>query len=82
MKILARNLSRKTTKEELRALFEPYGEVTSLDLVLDAKTGSSKGFCFVEMPISREGLTAIKRLNGQNVGGNRIRVKVSEEKKA
>ena len=75
MKILARNLSRKTTEEELRALFEPYGEVTSLDLVLDAKTGKSKGFGFVEMPNPGEGQAAIKKLNGQNVEGNRIRVK-------
>lgn len=80
MKILARNLSRKTTEEELRALFEPYGEVTSLKLVCDAKTGSSKGFGFVEMPHSREAMEAIKKLNGRNVGGNRIRVKVAEEK--
>ena len=75
MNILARNLSRKTTEEELRALFEPYGEVTSVNLVFDAKTGSSKGFGFVDMLHSREGLEAIKKLNGQNVGGNRIRVK-------
>jgi len=80
MKILARNLSRKTTEEELTALFEAYGEVTNLNLVCDAETGSSKGFGFVEMPNSREGLEAIKKLNGRNVGGNRIRVKVAAEK--
>ena len=75
MNILARNLSRKTTEEELRALFEPYGEVLNINLVYDTETGSSKGFGFVEMPHSREGLLAIKKLNGQNVGGNKIRVK-------
>ncbi|MBE9503693.1 MAG: RNA-binding protein [Proteobacteria bacterium] len=80
MNILVRNLSRKTTEEELRALFEPYGEVTSLQLVYDAETNSSKGFGFVEMLHPREGLAAIKKLNGQNVGGNKIRVKVAEAK--
>ena len=75
MKILARNLSRKTTEEELRELFEPYGEIATLSIVFDADTGSSKGFGFVEMPNSREALLAIKRLNNQNIGGNRIRVK-------
>lgn len=75
MKILARNLSRKTTEDELRALFEPFGEIENLNLVYDAKTGKSKGFGFVEMPNSKEALTAIKRLNNQNVDGNRIRVK-------
>ena len=80
MKILVRNLSRKTTEEELRVLFETYGEVTSLDLVLDAETGRSKGFGFVEMMHSREGQEAIKKLNGRDVRGNRIRVKMAEEK--
>ena len=80
MKILARNLSRKTTEEELKELFEPYGELTSLNLVRDEETGNSKGFGFVEMPNAREGLLAIKKLNGKDVRGNRIRVKVAVEK--
>ncbi|MDH3976458.1 MAG: RNA-binding protein [Deltaproteobacteria bacterium] len=80
MKILARNLSRKTTEEELKALFEPYGEVSSHNLVYDNERGTSKGFGFVEMPNSREALTAIKKLNNQNVGGCRIRVKMAKQK--
>ena len=80
MKILARNLSRKTTEEELRVLFESYGEVTSLTLVYDAETGKSKGFGFVEMPDSRDAMEAIKKINGQNIGGNRIRVKEATDK--
>lgn len=80
MKILARNLSRKTTEEELRELFEPFGEVMSLNLVCDAETKASKGFGFVEMPNAREGLTAIKKLNGLDVKGNRIRVKAAVNK--
>jgi len=80
MKILVRNLSRKTTEEELKALFEPYGEIASLTLVYDAETGCSKGFGFVEMPNTREAQKAMKKLNDENVGGNRIRVKVSRER--
>ena len=75
MKLLVRNLSRKTTEEELKVLFESYGEVTSLDLVYDAGTKKSKGFGFVEMPVATEAKSAIKEMNGQNLGGNRIRVK-------
>jgi len=40
----------------------------------------SQGFGFVEMPNSREGQMAISNLNNQIVGGNRIRVKMAEEK--
>lgn len=80
MKILARNLSRKTTEEELKAVFEPYGEVTSLNLIYDAGTKKSKGFGFVEMPVLSEARLAIKEINGQNIAGNRIRVKEAVEK--
>ncbi len=51
MKLLVRNLARSTTEEELRALFEKCGKVQSCTLVLDKKSGLSKGFGFVEMPV-------------------------------
>ena len=80
MKILVRNLSRKTTEEELKELFEPHGEVTSLNLVYDAGTKKSKGFGFVEMPVETEARSAIKEINGQDIGGNRVRVKEAVDK--
>ena len=78
MKLLIRNLARTTTEEELRALFEAYGMVQSCNLVMDAKTGVSKGFGFVEMPSPGEAKAAMKNLNGKDVAGNRIRVKKAE----
>jgi RNA recognition motif-containing protein len=51
-------------------------------LVLDKMTGGSKGFAFVEMPKSGEAKVAIKNLNHKKVGGNVIRVKIAENKKA
>ena len=82
MKLLIRNLSRSTTEEELKALFEEYGTVQYCDLVLDKTTGNSKGFAFVEMPKSGEAKVAIKKLNSRNVASNIIRVKKAEDKKA
>ncbi len=82
MKLLIRNLSRSTTEEELKVLFEEYGTVQSCDLVLDKTTGGSKGFAFVEMPKSGEAKVAMKIMNNSTVAGNIIRVKKSEDKKA
>ena len=82
MKLLIRNLSRDTTEEKLKILFEKYGTVQSCDLVLDKTTGSSKGFAFVEMPKSGEAKSAMKNLNDKNVDSNIIRVKKAENKKA
>ncbi|MDO9169730.1 MAG: RNA-binding protein [Methylobacter sp.] len=78
MKLLIRNLARTTTEEELRAMFAAHGTVQSCTLVIDKDTGKSKGFGFVEMPKQGEAKAAISVLNGQNVGGSKIRVKKSE----
>ena len=81
MKLLIRNLSRNTTEEELKALFEEYGTVQSCDLVLDKTTGNSKGFAFVEMPKTGEAKVAMKKLNNKDISSNIIRVKKAEDKK-
>ncbi|WP_435684129.1 RNA recognition motif domain-containing protein [Sedimenticola selenatireducens] len=78
MKLLIRNLARSTTEAELRALFEAYGQVQSCTLVLDKESGQSKGFGFVNMPKPGEAKAAMKSLNGQEVAGNRMRVKKAE----
>lgn len=80
MKLLIRNLARSTTEAELRALFEALGTVQSCTLVMDKKTGGSKGFGFVEMPKQGDAKAAIKTLNGMEVAGNKIRVKKAEPK--
>lgn len=80
MKLLIRNLPRNTSEPELRALFETHGLVQSCNLVVDVKTGGSKGFGFVEMPKQGEARVAMKNLNGVDLGGNKIRVKKAESK--
>lgn len=80
MKLLVRNLDRVTTEAELKEMFESFGMVQSCTLVLDAETGKSKGFGFVEMPKPGEAKAAIKNLNNSMVGNNQIRVKKAEEK--
>lgn len=80
MKLLIRNLSRTTTEQEIREEFEAYGRVQSCTLVMDAKTGTSKGFGFVEMPKPGEAKAAMKNLNGKLMAGQKIRVKKAEDK--
>ena len=80
MKLLVRNLSRNLSEAELLALFEAEGTVQSCSLVLDAVTGRSKGFGFVEMPKPGEAKRAIKALNGREIDSIRLRVKKAEDK--
>ena len=82
MKILVRNLERTVEEAELLKLFQAYGKVDVCNLVLDAATGKSKGFAFVEMPNPREAIKAIKGLNTLRLHGHGIRVKEGEEEPA
>jgi RNA recognition motif-containing protein len=75
VQILIRNIDRKLTEEEVTDLFRKHGKVTSCDLVMDPKSGQSKGFGFAEMPNMDEASKAISALNGQKVGALALRVK-------
>jgi len=78
MKLLVRNLSRSTTEQEIRILFSAHGSVAECTLVLDQKTGKSKGFAFVEMPNEKEAKSAITTLHEKRIANNRIRVKIAQ----
>ena len=80
MNILIRNLSRNTTQDDIKALFTPFGEVLTCELVMDKDTGKSKGFGFVEMAKTGAARTAISKLNGLELDGMRIRVKKGNPK--
>lgn len=81
MKLLVRNLDRNTTEAEMKALFETLGTVQSCTLVMDKESGASKGFGFIEMPVTGEAKAAVKQLNGKDVAGSKIRVKKAIAKK-
>lgn len=78
MKLIALNLPRSLTEDELAKLFKKYGNIKGVDLVLDKATGASKGFGFVEMALEHEGVIAIKELHGTEIGRKKIRVKAAD----
>jgi RNA recognition motif-containing protein len=80
MNILITDLSRTTREDELTKLFTPYGTVSSTAIVMDKKTGKSKGFGFVVMPIEKEAILAIKKLNKTKVNGQTMSVKKAKDK--
>lgn len=80
MRLLVRNLDRSTTEATLKDLFETYGPVQSCTIVVDATTGRSKGFGFVDMPKVGHAKAAVRNLNGTQVDGERIRVKNAQSK--
>jgi RNA recognition motif-containing protein len=68
------NMSFQTTESDLRALFEPFGQVTRVHLGKDRETGRSRGFAFVEMTNDEEAAKAMTALNGKEFGGRALKV--------
>lgn len=68
------NLSYQATDEDLRAAFEPFGQVTTARVIKDRETGRSRGFGFVEMPNADEARKAVAGVNNQDVAGRPVRV--------
>jgi len=68
------NLSREVTEDELRQAFEPFGQVTSVNVIKDRYSGESRGFGFVEMATKSEAQAAITGLNGTSLGERTLSV--------
>ena len=78
--IFVGNLSFNTGEEELRQIFEGYGQVDRVSIMTDRDTGRSRGFGFVEMTNNEDGEKAITALNGSQVGGRTINVNEARPK--
>jgi len=72
MNIFVGNLSREVSDEDLRAEFQAFGEIKSIQIIKDKFSGDSKGFGFIEMPKKEEAEAAIRALNGKQLGGKSI----------
>ncbi|MBZ5540543.1 MAG: RNA-binding protein [Acidobacteriia bacterium] len=74
------NMSFQTTESELRALFEPFGQITRVHIAMDRETGRARGFAFVEMNNDEEAAKAIAALDGKEVGGRNLKVNEARPK--
>jgi len=74
MNIYVSNLGFNTRDEDLKALFTPYGEVTSAKIIMDKMTNQSRGFGFVEMSDDEASKKAIAELDGTTAENRTIKV--------
>ena len=80
MNIYVGNLNFNFGEDELKELFEKYGEVTSVKVITDKYSGRSKGFGFVEMSDDEASTQAIEELNGKEIGGRNLKVNQARER--
>jgi len=81
MNIFVGSLPFALEETRLKEVFEAYGEVSSVKIIIDKFSGRSKGFGFVEMPDDAQAQKAIDELNGSSVEGRSIVVNKSEDKR-
>ncbi|MBU1820785.1 MAG: RNA-binding protein, partial [Bacteroidetes bacterium] len=79
MDIYVGSLPFKMKEDELREIFEKYGEVSSAKIIIDKMTRQSKGFGFVEMPDEVQAKEAIANLHGQEIMGRALVVNESQK---
>ena len=82
MNIYVGNLPYSVTEQDLRELFESFGEVSSANVIIDKFSKRSKGFGFVEMPSQDESMEAIDKLNDQDFQGRNLRVNEAKPRNA
>ena len=78
--IFVGNLSFNTGEDELRQLFEQYGQVDRVAIMTDRDTGRSRGFAFVEMTNAEDGEKAFAALNGTQLGGRTLNINEARPK--
>ena len=74
MKIYVGNLPIKTNEDDLKQMFESFGQVISVKILKDHLKGKSRGFGFVDMSSKIEAQSAIDDLNGKDLKGKMLSV--------
>jgi RNA recognition motif-containing protein len=72
MNIYVGNLSPEVKEDELNNLFSQHGKVSSVKIIRDLFSQTSKGFGFVEMPGNAEAQKVLDTLNTYELKGKKL----------
>ena len=74
------NLDWDITSEDLQSTFSAFGPVTYAHVVYDNASKRSKGFGYIEMEDTDHVINAINALNGMDINGRKLDVKIASPK--
>ena len=80
MNLYVSNFGFNKEDDDLREIFEKFGQVTSVKVVVDRATGLSRGIGFVKMASDEEGINAIFHLNNKEIDGKTMQVSIARQK--
>lgn len=78
--IFIANLDWSITSEDLKTTFSTFGEVHYAHVVFEKETKRSRGYGYVEMESAEAAIAAIEALNGMEINGRAIDVKIASPK--
>ncbi|HUS71808.1 MAG TPA: RNA-binding protein [Sedimentisphaerales bacterium] len=81
MDIYVGNLSLDATRDELIEIFEKFGQVIEVRLLMDKFGVKSKRYAFIEMPSEDDARKAIEEMNGKEFKERALSVSVAKPKK-
>ncbi|OBZ66823.1 Cleavage stimulation factor subunit 2 [Grifola frondosa] len=72
------NVPYNMGEEQLIDVFKSVGQVVGFRLVFDRDTGKPKGYGFCEFSDHETALSAVRNLNGQEIGGRPLRIDLAD----
>ena len=76
VQVSVRNLSKTTTQQKLNSLFEQAGDVSSVRISKDRRTGVSQGFAFITMSAQSEVDKAVSLFNSYVLDDHFLKVEL------
>eukprot|EP00397_Hematodinium_sp_SG-2012_P071673 GEMP01145661.1.p1 GENE.GEMP01145661.1~~GEMP01145661.1.p1 ORF type:complete len:129 (-),score=21.47 GEMP01145661.1:46-408(-) len=74
-------LEEQVNKDVLQAAFAPFGEIKTVEIPIDHKSGKHKGFGFVEFVEEEDTLVAIDNMHESELYGRILNVNLAREPK-
>lgn len=78
--IYVKNIQSDVTDDDLRTLFEKYGDVTSAAIARDSESGKSRGFGFINYVKHEDAEKAVDELNDKDFKGQALYVGRAQKK--
>ncbi|XP_041711735.1 RNA-binding protein 39 isoform X3 [Coregonus clupeaformis] len=74
MRLYVGSLHFNITEDMLRGIFEPFGRIESIQLMMDSETARSKGYGFISFADAECAKKALEQLNGFELAGRPMKV--------
>merc|ERR1719273_1752551 len=74
MRLYVGSLHFNITEDMLQGIFEPFGKIQSIQLIMDPETGRSKGYGFISYAEADDAKKALEQMNGFELAGRAMKV--------